>query len=76
MFRCYALKIGDVLQAQDVNSAMEASRKSRIAFAAANGSQDNLKDAITSIKRALDFNFHDVDGLLRLVRLAKEAIGR
>ncbi|CAO2824492.1 unnamed protein product [Amaranthus hypochondriacus] len=62
--------------AQDVNSAMEASRKSRIAFAAANGSQDNLKDAITSIKRALDFNFHDVDGLLRLVRLAKEAIGR
>lgn len=64
--------------AQDVNSAMEASRKSRIAFAAANASmgQADSKEGITSIKRALDFNFHDVDGLLRLVRVAKEAINR
>ncbi|XP_021763068.1 uncharacterized protein LOC110727807 [Chenopodium quinoa] len=65
--------------AQDVNSAMEASRKSRTAFAAANVStgQANLKEGgITSIKRALDFNFYDVDGLLRLVRLAKETISR
>uniref|UniRef100_A0A803MPJ7 CW-type domain-containing protein n=2 Tax=Chenopodium quinoa TaxID=63459 RepID=A0A803MPJ7_CHEQI len=65
--------------AQDVNSAMEASRKSRIAFAAANVSMSraDLKEGgITSIKRALDFNFYDVDGLLRLVRLAKETISR
>ncbi|KNA25496.1 hypothetical protein SOVF_006330 [Spinacia oleracea] len=64
--------------AQDVNSAMEACRKSHIAFAAANVSmgQADLKEGITSIKRALDFNFNDVSGLLRLVRLAKESISR
>lgn len=60
--------------AQNVNLAMEASRKSRIAFTAANISMDQLgsKEGISSVKRALDFNFHDVDGLLRLVRLAKD----
>ncbi|XP_057964806.1 cysteine-tryptophan domain-containing zinc finger protein 7 [Malania oleifera] len=61
----------------DVNFAMEASRKSRFAFAAANvGLEDvQYKEGIASIKRALDFNFQDVEGLLRLVRLAMEAIG-
>ncbi|GAB4829866.1 hypothetical protein Ancab_019512 [Ancistrocladus abbreviatus] len=64
--------------AHDVNFAMEASRKSRLAFAAANASaeQARLKEGTSSIKRALDFNFHDVEGLLRLVRLAMEAISR
>ncbi|GMH25996.1 hypothetical protein Nepgr_027839 [Nepenthes gracilis] len=62
--------------AQDVNFAMEASRKSRLAFAAANmgAEQAHLKEGISSTKRALDFNFHDVESLLRLVRLAMEAI--
>lgn len=66
------------LQAQDVNFAMEASRKSRIAFAAANTSlgEAQCRDGISSIKTALDFNFQDVEGLLRLVRLAIEAISR
>jgi hypothetical protein len=66
------------LQAQDVNFAMEASRKSRNAFAAANASLAVGKnaDGITSIKKALDFSFQDVEGLLRLVRLAVEAINR
>ncbi|XP_050203543.1 cysteine-tryptophan domain-containing zinc finger protein 7-like [Mercurialis annua] len=62
--------------AQDVNYAMEASRKSRSAFAAANislGESQNT-DGISSVKTALDFNFQDVEGLLRLVRLAIEAI--
>ncbi|KAE9618476.1 putative transcription factor & chromatin remodeling CW-Zn family [Lupinus albus] len=64
--------------AQDVNIAMEASRKSRLAFAAANSSQSEGKnaDGISSIKQALDFSFHDVKGLLRLVRLAMETIAR
>lgn len=64
------------MQAEDVNFAMEASRKSRIAFAAANVSLSETKygESISSIKRALDFNFQDVDGLLRLVRLAMEEI--
>lgn len=66
------------MQAQDVNLAMEASRKSRVAFSAANVSlgEMQLGEGISSIKRALDFNFQDVEGLLRLVRLAMEAISR
>ncbi|XP_052205360.1 cysteine-tryptophan domain-containing zinc finger protein 7 isoform X2 [Diospyros lotus] len=64
--------------AQDVNFAMEASRKSRIAFAAASARMEEAqyRDAITSVKKALDFNFQDIEGLLRLVRLAMEAISR
>uniref|UniRef100_A0A2P2MAH3 CW-type domain-containing protein n=3 Tax=Rhizophora mucronata TaxID=61149 RepID=A0A2P2MAH3_RHIMU len=62
--------------AQEVNSAMEASRKSRIAFAAANVclGEAQGQEIIASIKTALDFNFQDVEGLLHLVRLAIEAI--
>ncbi|CAN4113672.1 unnamed protein product [Withania somnifera] len=65
-----------VNMAQEVNFAMEASRKSRVAFAAANpGPGDSqCKESAVSVKKALDFNFQDVDGLLRLVRVAMEAI--
>ncbi|XP_022758045.1 uncharacterized protein LOC111305109 isoform X2 [Durio zibethinus] len=62
--------------AQDVNYAMEASRKSRITFAVANdtlGGADS-GEAISSVKKALDFNFQDVEGVLHLVRVAMEAI--
>ena len=64
------------MQAQDVNYAMEASRKSQIAFAAANSSLGGAErgEVISSVKKALDFNFQDVEGLLRLVRVAMEAI--
>lgn len=57
---------------------MEASRKSRIAFAAANASLGGTtnREGISCIKTALDFNFHDVEGLLGLVRIAMEAISR
>lgn len=67
-----------ISQAQDVNFAMEASRKSRIAFAAANASSGGTinKEGISCIKTALDFNFQDVEGLLALVRIAMEAINR
>lgn len=66
------------LQANDVNSAMEASRKSRLAFAAASATlaDTQRKEGIPSIKQALDYNFHDVEGLLHLVRLAVEASSR
>lgn len=55
---------------------MEASRKSRIAFAAASRRPGEAQDreGICFIKKALDFNFQDVDGLLHLVRVAMEAI--
>ncbi|XP_062021537.1 cysteine-tryptophan domain-containing zinc finger protein 3-like [Rosa rugosa] len=61
---------------QDVHNAMDASKKSRVAFAAADTKMGEAKysECISSIKRALDFNFQDVEGLLRLVRLAMEAI--
>ncbi|XP_062087465.1 cysteine-tryptophan domain-containing zinc finger protein 7-like isoform X2 [Humulus lupulus] len=65
--------------AQDTIFAMEASKKSQVAFAAASTAslaEAKSGEAISSIKRALDFNFQDVDGLLRLVRLAMEAISR
>ncbi|KAH0660382.1 hypothetical protein KY289_029130 [Solanum tuberosum] len=62
--------------AQAVNFAMEASRKSRVAFAAVypGPGDSQCKEGALSVKMALDFNFQDVDGLLRLVRVAMEAI--
>ncbi|OIV95409.1 hypothetical protein TanjilG_06278 [Lupinus angustifolius] len=64
--------------AQDMNYAMEASRRSRNAFAAANSSPGVGKNAydVSSIKKALDFSFQDVEGLLHLVRLAVEGMNR
>ncbi|XP_019440848.1 PREDICTED: uncharacterized protein LOC109345981 isoform X1 [Lupinus angustifolius] len=64
--------------AQEMNFAMDASRRSRNAFAAANSSSGVNKhaDGVSSIKKALDFSFQDVEGLLRLVRLAVEAMNR
>ena len=55
---------------------MEASRNSQIAFTAANLSLEGAEsgEVISSVKKALDFNFQDVEGLLRLVRVAMEAI--
>ncbi|KAM2656927.1 hypothetical protein EV1_012362 [Malus domestica] len=63
---------------QDVNFAMEASRKSQNAFAAA---CTKLGDAhkngsISSIRRVMDFSFQDLEELIRLVKLAMEAISR
>lgn len=56
---------------------MEASRKSRTAFTTAMSRLgETHKEGIDSLKKALDFNFQDVEGLLQLVRLAMEAIGR
>lgn len=65
-----------ILQAQAVNFAMEASRKSRVVFAAVypGPGDSQCKEGALSVKKALDFNFQDVDGLLRLVRVAMEAI--
>lgn len=67
-----------LLQTQDVNFAMEASRKSQNAFTAANVILEEAqnKDCVTSVKRVIDFSFQDVEELIRLVRLAMEAISR
>lgn len=58
---------------------MDASRKAQIALAAAKGKSFDTRyssDAITSIKKALDFSFHDMEKLLHVVRLAMEFISR
>ncbi|KAK2992006.1 hypothetical protein RJ640_014867 [Escallonia rubra] len=62
----------------DVNSAMEASRKSQNAFVAANLILEKAhnKEGIISVKRVIDFSFQDVEELVRLVRVATEAISR
>ncbi|PWA91451.1 Zinc finger, CW-type [Artemisia annua] len=61
--------------AQDVNLAMEASRRSQIALAAS-ASQPEHAHQKEVIKPALDFNFQDVEGLLQIVRVAMEVISR
>ncbi|MBA0562036.1 hypothetical protein Golob_007117, partial [Gossypium lobatum] len=47
---------------------MEASRKSRATLAAANSSLGGAKsrEALSSVKKALDFSFQDVEGVLHL----------
>ncbi|XP_077240735.1 cysteine-tryptophan domain-containing zinc finger protein 7-like [Tasmannia lanceolata] len=61
--------------AQDATSAMEALRKSQNAFAAASLEEAHYgTEGLSTVRRVLDFNFHDVEGLLRLVRLAMEVI--
>uniref|UniRef100_A0A7C9AKP0 CWZF3/5/7 THD domain-containing protein n=1 Tax=Opuntia streptacantha TaxID=393608 RepID=A0A7C9AKP0_OPUST len=61
---------------KDVNLAMEASRMSQSSFTAANPvlAQAGNEERLSCIKRVLDFSFHDVDGLLHLVRLAMDAL--
>ena len=63
---------------RDVNSAMEASRRSRVAFSSANRRMEDewFKEGITSVKRAPDFSFQVVKGLLWLVWRARESISR
>ncbi|XP_020580611.1 uncharacterized protein LOC110024794 [Phalaenopsis equestris] len=58
-----------------LNCAFEATKKSQNAIAAA--STDLGKNGIEacSASRVLDFNFHNVEGLLRLVRLSMNSIG-
>ncbi|CAH8269546.1 unnamed protein product [Arabidopsis lyrata] len=65
--------------AQDVNLSMDASRKSRVALAACIenlGEAQQQGEGIISIKSALDYNFQDIEGLLRLVKLAMKANNR
>ncbi|PPD95512.1 hypothetical protein GOBAR_DD07448 [Gossypium barbadense] len=54
--------------AQDINHAMEASRKSRTTFLAASSNSKGAEcgKSISSVKKALDFNFLDVEGMLHL----------
>lgn len=58
---------------------MDASRKSRVALTACienSGEAQQQGEGIISIKSALDYNFQDMEGLLRLVKLAMKANNR
>ncbi|XP_047314986.1 cysteine-tryptophan domain-containing zinc finger protein 3-like isoform X2 [Impatiens glandulifera] len=63
---------------KDISRGMEASRKSHNAFAAARVIFEKAqnREGIASVKRVIDFSFQDVEELVRLVRLAIEAISR
>ncbi|KAJ1407623.1 Zinc finger, CW-type [Sesbania bispinosa] len=63
---------------QDINFAMEASRKCQITFKAANVIMEEARnrDCITSIRSVIDFSFQDVDELVCLVWTATKAISR
>ncbi|XP_009391580.3 cysteine-tryptophan domain-containing zinc finger protein 7-like [Musa acuminata AAA Group] len=60
-----------------LNCAFEATRKSEAAFAAASVSPGKDRTGcLSSVRKVLDFNFHNVEELLRFVRLSLESIGR
>ncbi|XP_037496305.1 cysteine-tryptophan domain-containing zinc finger protein 7 isoform X2 [Jatropha curcas] len=63
---------------QDVNFAVEASRKSQNAYSAANAALEEAEnsDCIVSVKKVIDFSFQDVEELIRLLQHAMEAITR
>ncbi|KAL2341738.1 hypothetical protein Fmac_009678 [Flemingia macrophylla] len=61
---------------QDINFAMEASRKCQSTYADATMVMEEArnKDCITSIRSVIDFSFQDMDELVRLVWTARKAI--
>ncbi|KAJ1395192.1 Zinc finger, CW-type [Sesbania bispinosa] len=63
---------------QDMNFAMDASRKCQSTFMAANLIMEEAQnsDCITSIRKVIDFSFQDVDELVHLVLIATKAIAR
>ncbi|CAJ1941046.1 unnamed protein product [Sphenostylis stenocarpa] len=63
---------------QNISFAMEASRKCKSTFMAANldMEEERNRDCIASIRKVVDFSFHDVDELVHLVLTATKAITR
>lgn len=58
-----------------LNCAFEATKKSQNAIAAASTDLGKIGIDVCSASKVLDFNFHNVEGLLRLVRLSMNSIG-
>ncbi|KAJ0979755.1 hypothetical protein J5N97_015229 [Dioscorea zingiberensis] len=61
--------------ANETVCAFEASKKMHLAFASASSGLD--KDSVgrlSSVKKVLDFNFHNVERLLQLIRFSMESI--
>lgn len=66
------------MQTSDVSLAMDALKKSWDAYEAASAILEEVqyKEMIVSVKRVVDFSFHDVKEVVCLVQNAREAINR
>ncbi|KAL9817644.1 putative transcription factor & chromatin remodeling CW-Zn family [Arabidopsis thaliana] len=59
-----------------MNLAMEASAKSQNAFKAVTDTSEERKhgDCISAIKKVVDFSFHDVEALIKMIEVAMDAL--
>jgi hypothetical protein len=63
------------LQAEDTNNSFEGTRKSQTSFSAyLSGIGKNQVDEVALVRKVLDFSFHNVKGLLQLIRHSLESI--
>ncbi|KAJ6817108.1 uncharacterized protein M6B38_413230 [Iris pallida] len=61
----------------DLISAFEATKRSQSTISAASVNLDKVRcDGLSSVREVLDFNYHNVEGLLRLVRRSMALISR
>ncbi|KAG7547429.1 Zinc finger CW-type [Arabidopsis suecica] len=61
---------------ESMNLAMEASAKSQNAFKAVTVTSEETKhgDCISAIKKVVDFSFHDVEALVKMIEVAMDAL--
>ncbi|EFH44449.1 zinc ion binding protein [Arabidopsis lyrata subsp. lyrata] len=61
---------------ESMNLAMEASAKSQNAFKAVTVTSEETKhgDCISAIKKVVDFSFHDVEALVKMIEIAMDAL--
>ncbi|EOA15921.1 hypothetical protein CARUB_v10004015mg [Capsella rubella] len=61
---------------ESMNLAMEASAKSQNAFKAVTITLEETKheDCISAIKKVIDFSFHDVEALIKMIEVAMDAL--
>ncbi|OEL14315.1 hypothetical protein BAE44_0024666 [Dichanthelium oligosanthes] len=67
--------MGLLSYAEDINNAFEGTRKSQNSFSAyLSGIGKNKVNGVSLVREVLDFSFHDVTGLLQLIRHSLESI--
>lgn len=66
----------DLIQTETMNLAMEASAKSQNAFRAIAVTSEESQDEelVSAIKKVVDFSFHDVEALIRMIQLAMKVL--
>ncbi|URD97032.1 hypothetical protein MUK42_31663 [Musa troglodytarum] len=66
----HSLSQGRLCPAEHVDAAMCASSRSRRAFESAAKGNSSCAEELRSMKEAIEFSYYDLDGFIRLVRLA------